>query len=72
MEYEPTSDEVDRLLAADPDAGERLVPNPDLRVHLEVPMDGATLRGLQERADREGRSVIAVASDVLRDGAAAA
>jgi len=72
MEHEITSDEVDRLFAEDPDAGVRLPPNPDVRVHLEVPMDGAMLRVLQQRADREGRSLTDVVRDAVRAGAAAA
>ncbi len=35
MEYEPTSEDVDRLLSAAADLGERLAPNPDIRVHVE-------------------------------------
>lgn len=72
MEYEPTSDDIDRLLADDPDAGERLASNTDVRVHLEVPMDGETLQLLQQRADREGRSLADVVSDAVRAGAQAA
>lgn len=73
MDYEPTSEDIDRLLEADPDAlGERLDPNPDLRVHIEVPMDRGTLRTLQERADREGRPFEDVLSDAVRAGATAA
>jgi len=72
MEHDPTSDEVDGLLAEDLQAGERLEPNPDVRVHLEVPMDGATLRLLQQRADREGRSLTDVVRDAVRTGAGAA
>lgn len=72
MEYEPTSQDVDRLLAADPDAGERLAPNPDLRVHVEVQLDGATLQLLEARAEREGRRFEDVVVDAVRAGAAAA
>jgi hypothetical protein len=31
MEYEPTSNDVDVLLAKDPDVGARFAPNPDVR-----------------------------------------
>lgn len=73
MEHEPTTDDIDRMLDADPDAlSERLAPNPDLRVHIEVPVDGATLRVLEDRASREGRSLEDVVSDLIRAGAAAA
>ena len=73
MDYEPTSEDIDRLLEANPEAfGERLAPNPDLRVHIEVPMDRGTLRALQERADREGRPFEDVVGDAVRAGAAAA
>jgi hypothetical protein len=72
MEHDPTSDEVDRLLAAQPDAGERLTPQAGVRVHLEVPMDASTLALLQQRADREGRPLAEVVSDAVRAGAAAA
>lgn len=72
MEQEPTSDDVDRMLVEDPEGGERMVPRSDVRVHLEVPMDGATLRVLQQRADREGRPLADVVRDAVRAGAAAA
>jgi hypothetical protein len=72
MEHDPTSDEVDRLLDGQPDAGERLAPQSGVRVHLEVPMDASTLALLQQRADREGRPFAEVVSDAVRAGAAAA
>jgi hypothetical protein len=72
MEQEPSSEDIDRMLEANPDALERLPPQAGVRVHLEVPMDGATLRVLQERADREGRALADVVSDAVRVGAAAA
>lgn len=72
MEYEPTSDDIDRVLEASPDAlGGRLAPTPDLRVHVAVPMDGATLRRLEGRAEREGRPFEDVVCDVIRTGLAA-
>ncbi len=72
MEHEPTSDEIDRLLADDPHVGQRLTPRADVRVHLEVPMDKATLRLLQQRADREGRPLTDVIGDAVRAGTQAA
>ena len=72
MPYEPTSEEIDRLLAEDPGSGRMLAPRSDVRVHLEVPMDAATLRLLQQRADSEGRALADVVSDVVRAGAQAA
>jgi hypothetical protein len=54
MEHEPGSDDVDRLLADEPAAGERLA-QARVRVYLEIPMDGITLALLQQRADRERR-----------------
>jgi len=73
MGYEPTSSDVDRMLEARPDAlGERLEASPDLRVHIEVAMDGATLRLLEERADREHRPLADVVRDAVRAGLAAA
>lgn len=72
MEHDLDADDVDRVLADDPDAGERLPPQPRVRVHLEVPMDGTTLQLLQQRADREGRPPAEVVSDAVRAGAAAA
>ena len=44
MEYEPTSEDFDQLLSAAADLGERLAPNPDIRVHVEVQLDGATVQ----------------------------
>lgn len=72
MEHEPTSDELDRLLEAEPDAGRRLAPQTEVRIHVEVPLDHATLEVLQARADREGRPFAEVVSDAVRAGAAAA
>jgi hypothetical protein len=72
MEHDPTSEEIDRLLDESPQEFKRLEPNPDLRVHVEVPLDAATLRALEERADREGRPFTDVVSDIIRAGAAAA
>ncbi len=63
---DPTSDDIDRLLAERPDAGERLAPRDDISVHLEVPVDSGTLARLQERAERAGISVTDVVRDLLR------
>lgn len=73
MDDDPTSDDIDRMLEADPDAlGERLEPNPGVRILIEVPMDGPTLRVLEARAEREGRSLTDVVGEVVRAGVAAA
>lgn len=72
MEHEPTSDDIDRQLGADPQPLERLAPNPDLQVHVEIPMDPETLRVLEARAHREGRPFADVVRDAVRAGAAAA
>jgi len=72
MEHEVSSDDVDRMLEANPEPLERLPPQPGIRMHLEVPVDSATLRVLQERADREGRPLADVVSEAVRTGAAAA
>lgn len=72
MEYEPTSEDIDRALEANPAALERLAPQTEMRVHVEVPLDHATLEVLQAQADREGRPFAEVVSDAVRAGAAAA
>jgi hypothetical protein len=72
MQQDPTSDDVDRLLADDPTAGKRLAPQPAVRVHLEVSVDRSTLALLEQRAEREGRALSDVASDAVRAGATAA
>lgn len=72
MEYDPTSDDVDRLLADAPNEGHRLTPQAEVLVLLEVPMDGATLRKLQHRAETEGRPLTEVVGDAVRAGAQAA
>lgn len=72
VDEEITSQDVDRLLDERPDGGERLAPRTDVQVHLEVPMDAATLRRLQRRADEEGRSLVDVVGDVVRAGSRAA
>jgi len=70
MSTEPTSDDLDRLLDADPDAGERIAQRDDIQVLLEVPVDPATLDRLTERAAREGRDIEDVVADALRVAAA--
>lgn len=72
MGYEPNSDDIDRLLDDDPEAGRTLAPRDDVRVHLEVPLDATTLELLQQRADTEGRPLADVVSEVVRTGARAA
>lgn len=72
MDHEPTSDDIDLRLEEDSRPLERLGPNPDLRVYVEVPMDPETLRELEARADREGRPFADVVREALRAGAAAA
>ena len=66
---EPASDDLDRLLASDPDAGHRLAPRDDVHVLLEVPVDPATLDRLTERAAREGRNIEDVVADAVRAAA---
>ncbi|UUY03867.1 ribbon-helix-helix protein, CopG family [Svornostia abyssi] len=66
---EPTSDDIDRLLADRPDAGGRLPPRDDVSVHIEVPVDSGTLARLQERAERAGVSLTDVVRDLLRRAA---
>ncbi|MTD45217.1 ribbon-helix-helix protein, CopG family [Conexibacter sp. W3-3-2] len=65
----PDSDDLDRILADDPGAGDLLAPR-DIDVRLEVSVDAATLEGLTERATREGRDIGEVVADVLRSAAA--
>lgn len=64
------SDELDRLLADNPDVGEVLQSRDEVEVLLEVAVDAATLSGLTDRATREGRDVGEVVADVLRSAAA--
>lgn len=64
------SDDLDRLLAEDPDAGDVLASRDDVEVVLEVAVDAATLSGLTDRAVREGRDVGEVVAEVLRGAAA--
>lgn len=70
MSNEPTSDDLDRLLEADQEAGERLAPRDDIRITLEVPVDATTLDRLTERAEREGKDVEDLVADALRAAAA--
>lgn len=64
------SDDLDRLLAENPDAGDHLPARDDVEVVLEVAVDAATLTGLTDRAAREGRDVGEVVAEVLRGAAA--
>ena len=70
MSTDPTSDDLDRLLDANPEAGQRIVPRKDVKVLLEVPLDPATLDRLTERAAREGRDIEDIVADALRRAAA--
>ena len=72
MSNEPTSDDLDRLLEADPQAGERLAPRDDIRITLEVPVDATTLDRLTERAEREDKDVEDLVADALRAAASVA
>lgn len=65
----PDSEDLDRILADAPDAGDILPPRDDVRVRLEVSVDAATLNGLTDRARREGRDIDEIVSDVLRGAA---
>lgn len=60
------SEDLDRLLADHPEAGEVLPTRDDVEVLLEVAVDAATLSGLTDRAAREGRDVGEVVAEVLR------
>jgi hypothetical protein len=70
MPHPPDSDDLDRLLADDPEAGEVLPPRDDVEVLLEVAVDAATLNVLTDRAAREGRDVGEVVAEVVRGAAA--
>jgi hypothetical protein len=70
MSTDPTSDDLDRLLDANPEAGEHIAPCEDIKVLLEVPLDPATLDRLTERAAREGRDIEDLVVDALRSAAA--
>lgn len=72
MSNEPTSDDLDRLLEANPQTGERLAPRDDIQITLEVPVDATTLGRLTERAEREGKDVEDLMADALRAAASVA
>lgn len=63
------SDDLDRLLADDPEAGQALPPRDDVEVVLEVSVEATTLDGLTDRAAREGRDVGDIVAEVLRGAA---
>jgi hypothetical protein len=70
MPEDPTSDDLNRLIAENPDGGQWLAPRDDIETILEVSVDPATLSNLSDRATREGRDVGEVVADVLRHAAA--
>jgi hypothetical protein len=70
MPEDPTSDDLNRLIAEDPDGGQRLAPRDDIETILEVSVDPSTLSSLSDRATREGRDIGDVVADVLRHAAA--
>jgi hypothetical protein len=70
MHDDPTSDDLNRLIAEDPDGGQWLAPRDDIETILEVSVDPSTLSSLSDRATREGRDIGEVVADVLRHAAA--
>jgi hypothetical protein len=70
MHEDPTSDDLNRLIAEDPDGGQWLAPRDDIETILEVSVDPTTLSNLSDRATREGRDIGEVVADVLRHAAA--
>jgi hypothetical protein len=70
MPEDPTSDDLNRLIAEDPDGGQWLAPRDDIETLLEVSVDPSTLSSLSDRATREGRDIGEVVADVLRHAAA--
>jgi hypothetical protein len=70
MPEDPTSDDLNRLIAEDPNGGEWLAPRDDIETILEVSVDPTTLSNLSDRATREGRDIGEVVADVLRHAAA--
>ena len=70
MHEDPTSDDLNRLIAEDPDGGQWLAPRNDIETILEVSVDPTTLSNLSDRATREGRDIGEVVADVLRHAAA--
>jgi hypothetical protein len=69
MHDDPTSDDLSRLIAEDPDGGQRLAPRDDIETILEVSIDPTTLSSLSDRAAREGRDIGEVVAAVLRHAA---
>jgi hypothetical protein len=70
MPEDPTSDDLNRLIAEGPDGGYWLAPRDDIEIILEVSVDPTTLSNLSDRATREGRDIGEVVADVLREAAA--
>jgi len=70
MLEDPTSDDLNRLIAEDPHGGQRLAPRDDIETILDVSVDPSTLSSLSDRATREGRDIGEVVADVLRHAAA--
>jgi hypothetical protein len=70
MPEDPTSDDLNRLIAEDPDGGQWLAPRDDIETILEVSVDPTPLSSLSDRASREGRDIGEVVADVLRHAAA--
>ena len=70
MPDDPTSDDLNRLIAEDPDGGQWLAPCDNIETILEVSVDPATLANLSDRATRERRDIGEVVADVLRHATA--
>lgn len=70
MPKDPTSDDLNRLIAEVPDGGEWLASRDDIETILEVSIDPSTLASLGDRATREGRDIGEVVADVLRHAVA--
>ncbi len=70
MPEDPTIDDLNSLIAEDPDGGRWLAPRDDIETILEVSVDPSTLSNLSDRATREGRDIGEVVADMLRHAAA--
>lgn len=69
MPEDSTSDDLNRLIAKDPDGGQWLAPRSDIETILEVSVDPITLSSLSDRATLEGRDIGEVITDALRHAA---